>query len=687
MTRYFNVKTVYFNGFTNDTVRNVINSIDCNNVSFVNNSAANFFANTVNATSITNISNCVVNASNMFIDCRKLSTFTNLPNTVIDVSSAYTNCVALTETPKIPHDVTSIVGMFNNCTNITTPPTIPNTVTGMQAAFISCHNLQSAPVIPNSVTNMSWTFQGCESITNVPTLPNNLKDMQAAFSKCNNITTIPTIPANTESIRASFRNCKNLTGIINVASRAITNVNSCFTDTALRKKVYVHKYDKDTNCTKVGTSVYIDDGKVTGFNESSYIVINDVIENGTIFKMLFKVKTPSWYTTPQPIFYRNDNSPYGLYLNQNRQLVFFDTEERVITTTALSLNCWYWCGITFNATTKETTIGFYSDNKEAFTIDELPEMKNWTFTKTWIANDDVFSNKVFRLGKDQSDSNYYMGTINLDDCIIYVDNEILWKGAELKDTDSSTYTQFNTEYPLYLNGTVTGTITDNDGIISGLTPYDCVDLNEKFTPNEGDDWEVCIQFTTGSDLTTTQRMLCNRDTGWAGNIAFGISQGALQYYFSANASNWTFYDQRVTAYTITENTSYFYKMTCKYDPERLIYIYMVSIKSNDDFDFVTIKSYESANYIIHTINPLRIGAGSANGFAGSIDMNQCYIKLNGKYWWKGRKRDCGVELADLDTPATIYVPEFKYMNENKTVILTRYIDDNITVRVPNIEKD
>ena len=193
-----------------------IQSVDLNNVPWVDNSM-----------------------SMAFFNCEKLNKVSNINNNVTDMYGAFYNCPNLTEAPTVPNSVASLSSTFAFCTNLVNMPTISNGVTDMSGTFEYCTNLSGIKDIPNSVINMTGTFNGCTSLAEIPSISENVTALNMTFIGCTNLINIPSIPNNVTSMTATFVSCTNLSGDIYINSVNVNNADSCFMNTDKDKNVYI----------------------------------------------------------------------------------------------------------------------------------------------------------------------------------------------------------------------------------------------------------------------------------------------------------------------------------------------------------------------------------------------------------------------------------------------------------------
>ena len=136
-----------------------INSIDMNNVPFVNNTMCGTFYSSGNAalTTVTNINNNTVNMVNTFYNCQNLTTIDRFPDSVTDISGCFESCKSLTSVPSIPNSVTCMNYTFAGCTNLTGYFYIySNNVTNATNCFANTTKIKEV-YIPFTYSNNAYT--------------------------------------------------------------------------------------------------------------------------------------------------------------------------------------------------------------------------------------------------------------------------------------------------------------------------------------------------------------------------------------------------------------------------------------------------------------------------------------------------------------------------------------------------
>ena len=240
----------------------------------------------------------VTNMNYTFIGCMALTTAPQIPSNVTDMSYTFYYCTALTTAPQIPSNVTDMTGTFYSCIALTTAPQISSNVTDMSWTFYSCTALTTAPEIPNNVTNMSCTFNSCTALTTAPEVPNsvtnmdgtfyycialktyegssdtdgdfsnyaiprNVTSMTSTFCFCNLLTAAPVIPNSVTNMTYTFVGCTSLKGTITINADP-SSYSQCFENCA---------QDESHRITLTGSSMMLNELKVTGYNNGQYITV------------------------------------------------------------------------------------------------------------------------------------------------------------------------------------------------------------------------------------------------------------------------------------------------------------------------------------------------------------------------------------------------------------------------------
>lgn len=178
------------------------------------------------------------------------------------------------------------------------------------------------------------------------------------------------------------------------------------------------------------------------------------------------------------------------------------------------------------------------------------------------------------------------------------------------------------------NVNITGTLTNNNGVLSGFSSSDYATINVPFNP-AGNDWVIQLGFTTGSSVSGDQFFLGQPDNSTM-SVITGIQN--TQFFIALrdeNGGDIVFWDNIYPPYLET-NTKYYVRISyssstgyeIKYSTDKVSWN---SIWSNSSTTTVGMPS------------DLVLGnhANSSSPFLGSIDLNDCYIKVSGTTIWEG----------------------------------------------------
>lgn len=185
----------------------------------------------------------------------------------------------------------------------------------------------------------------------------------------------------------------------------------------------------------------------------------------------------------------------------------------------------------------------------------------------------------------------------------------------------------NSTTPFYLasNVNVVGALSNNNGIFSGFSTANYLKVPVSSVP-EFSSFESCIKFTTGSDVTASNNpfVFCENASGASG-IFVHITQGYLKLYLSSNGTS---YDKanNLNIQAVEPNTTYIVKYI--WDGESFIVEVNGEVKTA--IEAVTAIAVAGADITLG----YRIRY-TGEYFRGSVDLNECYINLNGSRWWTG----------------------------------------------------
>ncbi len=150
--------------------------------------------------------------------------------------------------------------------------------------------------------------------------------------------------------------------------------------------------------------------------------------------------------------------------------------------------------------------------------------------------------------------------------------------------------------------------------------------------------------------TKTKQCLFGESGGWASKIGIENGEVVLQLNFEGGESlDWLIIERG--SYTFTENADYYFKFA--FDGTA----YTLSIKEKNETSYTTVitisdstKFSSGREWIIGYVDINDTG----NEWGSYIDMEDCSIKSNGDFWWKGVEEV--VASGDIDLPSNLKKP-------------------------------
>ena len=168
-------------------------------------------------------------------------------------------------------------------------------------------------------------------------------------------------------------------------------------------------------------------------------------------------------------------------------------------------------------------------------------------------------------------------------------------------------------------------MTDNNGVLSGFTTANYAKIPNTFNP-ESNTWEQLWKITTGDTVEGTQYFIGN---AYCFQIYLSDSLFKLDI---GNGTAWTSPSNKgINA--VNTNTTYYIKLIF----DGTTYKVLISNNNEDFIEEITVE--DSITQISHIFAiGYTLGASSSSSalpFSGSIDLNECYININGERWWDG----------------------------------------------------
>ena len=233
---------------------------------------------------------------------------------------------------------------------------------------------------------------------------------------------------------------------------------------------------------------------------------------------------------------------------------------------------------------------------------------------------------------------------------------------------------YDTTTNIYSNVTKVGSLTDNNGVLSGFSTSNYAKLPTSFNP-ASNTWEIQLKFTTGNDVTTSKDYISANTNGQNNSCPFLFRILNSKFYLYASSTNNVSFDianDVSGSYTVQTNTDYVVNISFTGTN------YILKYSTDDGATFTQDISITSSSKI-YTSDFTLIGAfvwngGYENPIEGSLDLNGCYININGSRWWTGTLPVGFTDETSWQQSVTTYGVCGKFV----------YDDVNNTVRLPKI---
>ena len=168
-----------------------------------------------------------------------------------------------------------------------------------------------------------------------------------------------------------------------------------------------------------------------------------------------------------------------------------------------------------------------------------------------------------------------------------------------------------------------------DLIANNFTTANYMNTDYYFAPNANDTWEIVAKINSGTN--GKNRCIFAPAIDKTG-VIMNITTGNKLSLWLSSATTWDIANGTAGTYTITANTDYWLKIT--YNGSQYIYSYSTdgTTWTND----VTVSSTTKISPCTLLLGTNYMG-GSNVLTGGSIDLKECYVKINNKIVWKGER--------------------------------------------------
>lgn len=387
-----------------------------------------------------------------------------------------------------------------------------------------------------------------------------------------------------------------------------------------------------------------DSNVLSDFSATNYVTLfNTFTPSSSTWEMVWKIKTGNDLTSEQAIFCTNTTSislltvgsHFRIYLSSDGSSWNIANGTNGTGSFSIQTNTDYYVKLAF---TGSSYVLSYSTDGETYTQDI-----------SITSSSAVYSTGTNYIGKHSSSSYtwYWSGSIDFNGSYINIGGNRWWNG---------TYDV----YPLNTNVKKVGTPSIRGGILNDLTTTSYALLPINFNPLSNT-WKMHLEFKTGSDVTTNSFVFNQLNS-----INIVVNSAELRLGLG-DGTGWTIYNTAKIA-DVTANTEY------ELDIEFTGTQYNVSLNSAN---VLTVSSTSAIG--THNGN-IGINNGHTNPFLGTINLNECYINVNGSRWWTGTLPNYFVDepIWHSIVNSNGVCSKFVYDILNNTVRLPKYGSELIT---------
>lgn len=405
-----------------------------------------------------------------------------------------------------------------------------------------------------------------------------------------------------------------------------------------------HSDKGSVNYTIVGTPTIVD-GVVSGFvSNDSYLTIGTVIPFATAnsWELKFAFRLSSLDETSQIFDASGNNKGVQIYyLNSNQKLyvILHDGTSLIFEDHSLSpaINTWYFLRVTFNGSLYSYDI---STNNETWTT-----IKSVS-SQAKVANVTAYYQSI-GVSRRYSNTRPFQGKIDLNNTYIKIDGQA-WFGVcpvEVKHINYGTSVGY----------TKVGSPTIVNGVVSGFSDSNYLKTTTKITYNGNSNIEFYSRFQFDDNLGQYGLVL-GQAYGYQEayqDTTIGIFKSGDSVFAVANP----FHGENgigIYSYTLQQNTWYREKLVGNNGTWTLT-LY------DDNGNELATASAQISHSDLETTVYIGSKRGTTDSYLSKIDLNNTYVKANGKLWF--------------------YRPSTNYLVKDGKLVFADsdvYIDDNGT---------
>lgn len=181
-----------------------------------------------------------------------------------------------------------------------------------------------------------------------------------------------------------------------------------------------------------------------------------------------------------------------------------------------------------------------------------------------------------------------------------------------------------------INVTEKGSLKIYNGLVSGFSSSNYLEVTPSFNVSSAQNWEMVYKIITSDKITTGQTVCGHTGSSTADPIAITTNTSKHFALTVSSSTSSSFINAVSGTYTMLPNTAYWLKVT--FDGSKYVLSY-----SLDGINFTedVVKENTKVPYTSNLVLGRQQGDSSEFPFLGTIDLNECYIKINGELWWTG----------------------------------------------------
>lgn len=363
---------------------------------------------------------------------------------------------------------------------------------------------------------------------------------------------------------------------------------------------------KGSNNYTVEGNLTIEDEIVSGFSATNYISLPSIISTKKILEKKIEIvlsfTTGSSFNQYEYLFSQVGGGYGGISIRLYNGKVAVLSSYNGTSWTAK--NSSYIC-----STNTKYLLKYTYDNINYNQIIYLYNNNQWNEIFSFNEGAMYGINKDIALGSGASWSNPFNGSIDLNETYIKIDN-FAWFGYSFSKV------KVKSGLARYI---IVGNPTIIDGVLSNFNSSNYIKLDTIFPVKSCTNWEVVVKGYTTYNGNNQQRLFVNMNYLVRG---FG------------NPVQWSCYLGEGNDYNNLGDIA--------------TYPYFKIIRSNNNISFYNSSDGINYNFVnTYTLNIenlpndniIRIGSSTSQNWTGSVDINKCYIKVNGSYFWRGSRQD------------------------------------------------